>query len=294
MRHSRAVHSQYFNILLSGSDRMSNERPRIQYAGFLQNAYWSDPPRFHRGFGLAFRFRRVNMNADLQLFCAGGGRPEKNIVAGVRRMRGHPCCDSSFSRSVPFCDELRGAVNDGRTLAAKHGPAQRSAGAGGFHGLGGLIHEEIVVGHGGHAGLDHLGEAEKHAPVDILLLQVALQRPHVFVEPLVERHILGEPPENHHRHMRMTVDQPRHHQPAAGINDLLCNIPVHCPGRFHGGNAVALNQHIVILQHIHLSARQMLQNGSSADQNGHCGFVFLHGDGSRALSSIFFMSRTAG
>ena len=51
------------------------------------------------------------------------------------------------------------------------------------HCLCGLIHEEVVIGEGGDAALDHLGDGHQRAQVHVALAHVDLHRPDVVVEP---------------------------------------------------------------------------------------------------------------
>ncbi len=69
-----------------------------------------------------------------------------------------------------------------------------------------------MIGDGGHAGLDHLDQAEQHPPVDILGGQVALHGPDELVEPAIHRHILRNAAKEHHRRVGVRVDQPRRRQ----------------------------------------------------------------------------------
>ena len=44
-----------------------------------------------------------------------------------------------------------------------------------------------------------------------------LRRPDVFIQPLVQRQVVGQPAQQRHGGMRMGIDQPRHEQVAVEL-----------------------------------------------------------------------------
>ena len=87
--------------------------------------------------------------------------------------------------------------------------------------FGDRILEVVHVGEAGHAGPDHLGAAEPRAePDEVGADELALDRHHVAHQPDVEPQIVGQPAQQRHRHVRVRVDQPRHHHAAAAIDGL--------------------------------------------------------------------------
>ena len=85
--------------------------------------------------------------------------------------------------------------------------------------LGDRLLEVVHVGEAGHAGPDHLGAAEPRAePDEVGADELALDRHHVAHQPDVEPQIVGEPAQQRHRHVRVRVDQARHHDAAAAVD----------------------------------------------------------------------------
>ena len=192
--------------------------------------------------------------------------PQKVVVAGVGGVGGQPGGDAPAGRALPALDELSGPVQHRLPLVAEDGPTQGGAGAGLLHCPGRPVHVKVVVGDAGDAGLDHLGQSQQHAPIHVFLLQVALQGPHVFVEPLFQRHIFGQPAEDDHRHVGVGVDEARHGDHAIGLDELTGAVEGDGPRRLHGGDAVAFDGNVVIALHAQVAVGGDLQHVGLSNQ----------------------------
>ena len=117
-----------------------------------------------------------------------------------------------------------------------------------------------MVGHAGHPGFDHLRQAQQHPPIDIVLLKIALQRPNAVVEPLLQGHVLGQSPEDDHRHVGVGVDQARHGHHAAAIHHLAGTSGINHTTGLDGADAVAADADVVMAQYLHLAIRGNAQD----------------------------------
>ena len=72
-----------------------------------------------------------------------------------------------------------------------------------FRSLRNLLPMEVVVRKGGDPVVQHFGAAELSAPVDVLLQNLALVGPYLFVEPVVHIHIFRNSPKDVHGGMGM-------------------------------------------------------------------------------------------
>jgi len=77
-----------------------------------------------------------------------------------------------------------------------------------------------MICHAGYTPFNHFCNAQKHAPINILLRQVGFHRPDIFVKPILLRYILGQIAEEHHWRMRMCVDKTGNSQETRRINNL--------------------------------------------------------------------------
>src|SRR5262249_61971696 len=86
--------------------------------------------------------------------------------------------------------------------------------------LGNDVLVEVHVADGGDTGPRQLGDAEPAAPAHGLRLdETALSRPHVTLEPDVQRQVVGEATKQGHRDVGVAVDEPGDHQVARGVDD---------------------------------------------------------------------------
>jgi hypothetical protein len=131
---------------------------------------------------------------------------------------------------------------------------------------------EVVVRHGGHPPFDELDKPKGHPVLHVPLLQIALERPHVLVEPRLEVHVLGEPAEDDHRHVGVGVDEPRHGDPSAPFEH------VYAGGRKRtrrcdGVDPAVADENVVVVEDLYLG-RLAPDNVAIANQQvGHAGVV---------------------
>ena len=163
----------------------------------------------------------VDVNARVQPPRVSHCRAQKVVITGVGCMGRHPGGDTPARAALPTFDKGRRGIQRGVALAGKDGPTQHAARTRLLDRPRRLVHEEIVVGDRRDAGLDHLDQAKQHAPVDVFGCQVAFDWPDELVEPAVDRHVLGQAAKEHHRHMSVRVDQPRHGQLGMRLDHLM-------------------------------------------------------------------------
>ena len=125
-------------------------------------------------------------------------------------------------------------------------PDQVGAQPGFLHGACHLIHVEIVIGHPGNAGFDHLGHAEQRTPVDVLRGQVGFKRENILIKPVFEGYIFGHTAEQHHWYVGVGVNHPRHSQQAARLDHLQIGLGRQAAGRSHLRNPVAHHLDILV------------------------------------------------
>ena len=70
----------------------------------------------------------------------------------------------------------------------------------------------------GRAAQQHLGDSEPRPKVDILPVELRLERPYLFGEPRHQRHIVGIASHQAHRNMVVQVDEARHRHLAAAVD----------------------------------------------------------------------------
>src|SRR3989442_374123 len=70
----------------------------------------------------------------------------------------------------------------------------------------------------GRTPFDHLEARELRAPVDVLRLDLRLPRPDRFLEPVLQREIVGVAPQEGHRRVRVGVHKPRDRGPRPPVD----------------------------------------------------------------------------
>ena len=87
--------------------------------------------------------------------------------------------------------------------------------------LGGVGAEEVHVGRGGDPREELLGRGQPGAEAyDLGGHEAPFRRPDVVLEPLLQRDVVGDAAQQGHGQVGVGVDQARHHQAAAGVDDL--------------------------------------------------------------------------
>ena len=95
----------------------------------------------------------------------------------------------------------------GVAAKAKDGVGEIAAQAQFAGGTGDVLTAKVVVGKGGDAVLCHLGAGQFGTPVDVLLGHLALERPELPVEPVVDVYILSDAAEDVHGGVGVQYDQ---------------------------------------------------------------------------------------
>ncbi len=150
-------------------------------------------------------------------------RFERGAVERVRRMRSDRRSDERVG--LPLRDERLGPrepVGRRRRVGdRKHDhrlPEDRPQ-AGLVRGLGDVVFEVVHVGERGRARLDHLERREPRPHPDELWRHGRLlRREDVLLEPVHQREVVGEAPVEHHRHVRVGVDETGQHDLAGRVD----------------------------------------------------------------------------
>ena len=134
--------------------------------------------------------------------------------------------DASVVIAVPF-------VLEGHHLLAAHVLfkvevlAEEGQGAGNVglyarfgHGLSHLVAEEIHIGHGGGAEAQRFGDGQESRRLDAASVQLILRGEDVFVQPLVQLHVVGIAAHGRHGQMGVAVDEAGHQHHALAVDDL--------------------------------------------------------------------------
>ena len=187
----------------------------------------------------------VDMDAAIDLFgfaCAGA---EKVIVAGVGGVGCHDGADASASGTIPVANEGGGFVDLRQAVRAEHRLPQEGANARFVHGARGVVHVPVVIADRGDAGFDHFEDAELHAPVDIVGLQIGFEVPDIVIEPAYEVDILAQAAPEHHWHVGVGVDEAGQRHLPARVKQGRHLGGVDRAGRLNGADALATQQDIV-------------------------------------------------
>jgi hypothetical protein len=107
----------------------------------------------------------------------------------------------------------------GRGKIVEHFPHHRPH-AGGLGGAGHGIFEQVHVAKAGGSGQDHFGTAEQRARMHLFWVQQGLGGKNVVVEPVHQRQVVGQAPEQGHGGVGVGVDQAGHDDAAGGVDRL--------------------------------------------------------------------------
>jgi hypothetical protein len=161
--------------------------------------------------------------------------------------------------SLEGSDELlRARERLGRRLRVRdrkldHRLSKHTAQARGLRLLRNLLFEVIHVGIGRGAGLDHLERRQSRAGANELRRdRFRFGREDVLLQPFHEREIVGEPAVQHHRRMRMRIDQAGKHDLTGGVD---CVAPAVAArdrrGGIHSDDVAAIDGNGTVRDHPH-------------------------------------------
>ena len=85
--------------------------------------------------------------------------------------------------------------------------------------LHGTFSMPVHIGKEHRPGLDHLEYGKARRNTDIVTRKFGLERPDIFLQPLLERHIVGIPAQERHGRMRMPVVECRENSEARAVHD---------------------------------------------------------------------------
>ncbi len=174
-----------------------------------------------------FLLRLRHMNQDRSVVLPGerGGILQRFLRTGIHRVRRHRGMNQRVT--LPALQEFFRVFEHRRVVLivrggkVEDGLAQYAAHAGGLRFLGDGVLKVIHVCKRGHASANLLRRCQSCAPAHKFFVHVLrFRRENEFRQPLFQRHVILQTPEQGHRHMRVAVDESRENQLAARI-DLL-------------------------------------------------------------------------
>jgi hypothetical protein len=178
------------------------------------------PNESRNAVGVAWYF-----SSDVQTIGERAARLERVGLVRIQRVR----CDGRGHELVPgelLREPLRARQTFRGGFRVRDGKlddrlAEDAAQSRGFRGAGDLVLEVVHVGVGCRAGFDHLQRRQPRAGADELgRHRLRLGREDVFLQPVHQREIVCKAAEQHHRCVRMRVDQARHDHRARGVEGL--------------------------------------------------------------------------
>ena len=109
--------------------------------------------------------------------------------------------------------------------------------------LDGAFAMPVHIGKEHRPGLDHLEKREAAGRLDVVARKLGLERPDVFLQPFLERHVVGIPAQERHGGMRVPVVERGEQGKTGTVHDLgPCG---NIYARFRNfGKAVALDKHV--------------------------------------------------
>ena len=109
--------------------------------------------------------------------------------------------------------------------------------------LDGALAVPVHVGKEHRPGLYHLEERQAASRFDVVTRKLGLERPDVFLQPFLERHVVGIPAQERHGGMRMPVVERREQGKTGTVYDLGAgrNVKTRCG---NPGKAVAFDKHV--------------------------------------------------
>ncbi len=194
----------------------------------------------------------VNVDADLRL-ASGLDDPAKEMVrAGVGRMRPEHRDQQAPASVTPLPRELDGRLQASPGVGEKPEQDARDVrpDAAVNHRTGGRLEVVVHVVEAGDAPADHLHDPQHRAPVDVLLLQLHLQRPDALLQPGLQRHVVGVAAQQRHRTVRVRVDEAGHRHHAFGVDRLVSrHLPWGLIGRPQSRYVSSLDEEVGAGQH---------------------------------------------
>ncbi len=112
----------------------------------------------------------------------------------------------------------------GTAVEVEERGADRRADAGVGDRAGGRRRMPVHVPEAGGAAAHHLGAGEPGAPVDVLVVELRLDRPDLLFQPRHQRQVAAGAAEERHRRVGVAVDQRRHQVGAAGVDRLVAGL----------------------------------------------------------------------
>ncbi len=232
---ARREHGQ---VALEDARAVGDEDVGVEDPGPLQDLDRRDAVAGEACLGLVAVLRGVDVDRQAVLAGELGGGGEVGVLDGIGRVRGERGGDPPAGGTAMVEREPQRLLAAVWTLRGEEGLAELGPDPGLGHDGGDHVHREVVVGEGRDAAAEHLGAREPGAQLDVLLGEVRLDRPDVVVEPLVGRHVLGDPAQRDHRRVGVAVDQPGKGHLPAGV-DALPSPAVCRPGGDRLDDAVA-------------------------------------------------------
>ncbi len=157
--------------------------------------------------------------------------------------------------------------------------AQHAAHTRFFGGARDGVFKVIHVGVAGDAAAQHFEHAEARSPGDEILGYVAsFGGENVFLEPVVEREVVGDSAEQAHRGVRVAVDQAGENEGAARVDDF-CGVELRFDfgPRTHRNDRIASNGNGAVFDDPLLGVH--CDDGAAGDEN--IGFLFCRGGENR-------------
>ena len=202
---------------------------------------------------LAFCLAEMNMHLRARL-AAPRRRPRRHIgVAGILRVQAAVHPDAPAGGVVPVgikLLQLAGAlvfVIGVRRVKGLHRIAKVGLYTGVRHQLCRLPREEIHVGKAGGAACQHFQQRQRRTDPDILPCQPRLHGKHTVKQPLLQRQIRADAPQQRHGGVGVGVYQPRQQQLSGHIL-LPVKVPLR-PGGAYRGDHRAVDGHKAVADH---------------------------------------------
>ena len=153
------------------------------------------------------------------------------------------------------------------------GFAQHAAHAGGLGFFGHRVFEVIHVGEGSDAAANLFRRRQTRAPADKLLVHVlGFRRENVFVEPVVERHVIVQAAKQGHGNVSVTIDESGQDQLAFGVDRLRGGVPgFEFAARADGDDRVALHGDSAVVDDVARAIHG--DDGAAGDEQ--VGFFFV-------------------
>ena len=219
-----------FSIGCVHEDAVRGHHVRAEQADLVQILHRRHAVVLQAVFPLFFHFRGVNQDGRV-IFPRQRRRILQRLLrAGVDRMGRRRGVNQRIA--LPFLQEFLG-VGEHLSFALVVGRgkidesfAQHAAHAGGFGFFRHGIFEVIHVGESSDAPANLFRRRQARAPADKLLVHVlGFRRENVFVEPVVESHVIVQAAKQSHGDVSVAVDESGQDQLAFGVDGLRSGVP---------------------------------------------------------------------